>query len=63
MLRWNYLATYLIVPLFAILLLYASSIGREIVLEHHNRPVSLQELVDDEALPSAFDLTSDAHTE
>ena len=41
-LRWNYLATYLIVPLFAILLLYASSIGREIVLEHHNRPVSLQ---------------------
>ena len=32
MLRWNYLATYLIVPLFAILALYASSIGREIVL-------------------------------
>ena len=51
------MTTYLIGPLFVVSVLYVFSAGREIVTLQRNRQLSFRDFADNEAIPSAFELS------
>lgn len=46
-LTWFFLATFLVIPVFNLLVLYAFSVGREIWLVQNHREMSLKEYRED----------------